>query len=132
MGIAFDARWPEYKSGFLVLQMACYSIILVIFGLQTESKLTIAFLVMAAVQMVAFNYLDDQINLFYGIIGRDQVIVQHGMLLVASLLIMIISFSFYERVDRKAEAQINLLLDQTRSQYIELESQNAEIVAQRE
>jgi len=128
-GVLLPVRWPETKTAFLHLQIAFASFPLLLFSLRREPWLVVGLMLYVTAQLVAFRYLDDlwnpippAANLSYA-----RGMFQNHMSTVVSVLMLGLSFGFYQRMGRHAEQQGKNLLRETQKQNHQLARQDEQI-----
>lgn len=127
LGVMMDSKWPELKGGFLVDQIAFYSFPLILFSLKTDRWLILAFMLIGAVQLALFYPLDASIDLLFSKIPYEAEAAQTNLQYAVGLLVLTLSFGFYQRIARQAEEKAGALLAETQEQNRMLQTQEEEI-----
>ena len=127
LGIMIEAKWPDLKSGFLIIQLAFCSFPLLLFSFQRDLWLIVSVLFLFGVQLVLFYPLDQHVEVLYSTISYEEASFQNDLQYVSGILIIALSFGFYQRIAQRAEERVTDLLDETQVQNNELQAAEEEI-----
>jgi len=127
MGIFVEAKWPELKVGFIATQMGFYSFPLVLFSIRDDKWIVYSFLLLGIVQVSLFNTLDQSIEIIFSDVSHESASIQNVMQIASAILVLSISFGFYQRITRQSEERVLDLLEETQQQNDELQAAEEEI-----
>ena len=127
LGLIVPARWPETKTGFVLLQLAFASLPLVLFSLKRNRWLVLGLLLYITAQIMLFPTLDQALELIDPPMSYDKAHFQNYIAIAVAVLVQVLALGFYQQVARKAEGQARQLLHATTQQNHRLLTQEQEI-----